>query len=102
MYNIPDYSFVHNSRRHKSGGGVGIYVKNNISFIDRVDLRLSETLCESIFIEIPQTDGKNIVVGVIYKPPDVNISQFTEAFDTIISKLVYWKINIFILWVIIT
>ena len=45
MFNIPNYSFIHSPHKSKSGGGggVGIYIHNIYTFIERPD--------PSIFIE---------------------------------------------------
>ena len=44
---------------------------------------------ETIFIEIKTTVGKNIVVGVIYKPPNGRIEIFENAMNTI--KNIPWE-----------
>ena len=53
MFDIPNYVFVHKSRKSKRGGGVGIYIKNSNKFKERTDLTIFEDgIFESIFIEI--------------------------------------------------
>ena len=44
---------------------------------------------ETIFIEIKTTVGKNIVVGVIYKPTNGRIEIFENAMNTI--KNIPWE-----------
>ena len=49
------YDFIHNPRRNRIGGGVGIYVDNDLEFKPRPDLAfpdISSPSIESLFIEI--------------------------------------------------
>ena len=60
------------NRSSKIGGGVGIYIANQMNYKIRSDLNLSdENIIESIFIELVTAVGKNIIVGVIYRPPNL-------------------------------
>jgi hypothetical protein len=69
------------NRSTKIGGGVGIYIANQINYKIRSDLNLSdENIIESIFIELVTAVGKNIIVGVLNT-------------DHQIVNLIYWKIN---------
>src|SRR6056300_434339 len=54
LYNIDGYIFCDQYRKHKKGGGVGIFVKNNVDFFIREDLSRTEHshIFESMFIEI--------------------------------------------------
>ena len=84
-FNIPGYNFVAKSRCHKSGGGVGLYVLDSISFRVRDDLDFdSNGLFDSIFIELLHDAT---LVGCIYKPPDSDVSNFTSVLDTLLSKI---------------
>ena len=54
----------------------------------RADLNLNNTEpAESLFIEIFNPRRKNIVLGVIYRPPTANVSPFTHNFDEILEKI---------------
>ena len=68
LYNIQGYNFIEKHRSEKRGGGVGIYLKENISYINRDDLILPESEFESVFIEIDKNifrKNKNLIIGVI-------------------------------------
>jgi hypothetical protein len=68
---------ISNVRQHKLGGGVGFFIKADLQFKLRNDLLSSNSkLYESIFAEIMQENGKNIIVGCIYKPPDTSVIEF--------------------------
>ena len=42
-------------------------------------------MIESIFVEICIPNGKNIIVGTVYRPPNQNVAAFLEKFNEIIS-----------------
>ena len=52
VYNINGFNFVETHRTGKSGGGVGIFLRNNILYQLRSDLTLNNEFSESLFIEI--------------------------------------------------
>jgi exonuclease III len=58
------------------GGGVGIYIAKQLKCKIRKDLNTNiEETMESVFIEISISTGKNIIVGVIYRPPNNKIEN---------------------------
>ena len=42
---------------------------------------------ESLFVELNNPFGKNIVVGVVYPPPNQTLSGFLEVFNEILSSI---------------
>ena len=88
LYTIPGYCFISNTRQHKSGGGVGLFIKSDLKFKLRTDLQSpNNKLYESIFAEILQPNSKNIIVGCIYKPPDTSVSDFNNSINNILSTI---------------
>ena len=86
-YNIPTHSLVTKSRKNKAGGGVGIFIANNINFVKREELStFKEGIFESICIEI-QLCNKRILIGVVYRPPGNKIKEFEETFE----HFFYWE-----------
>jgi hypothetical protein len=73
---FPGYKFVHKCRRTGPGGGVGLIIKNEISITDLPQLSdssLNHESYESLFVNIPLNRGRNLIVGVIYRPlPEFN------------------------------
>ena len=55
LYNIEGYNFVEAHRPSKIGGGVGIFIRNDIPFQTRNDLNIYNGFFESVFIEINKT-----------------------------------------------
>ena len=76
---------------NKIGGGVSIFIKHNVEYRTRTDLNISNKFIQSLFIEIPKSSivgSKNdVVVGVVYRPPDTDINVFTMYIKQILSTL---------------
>jgi hypothetical protein len=62
LYPIPNYTFISKHRNVKHGGGVGLYNNYTFDFKLRSDLEFSPSKYESIFAELAQPHGKNIIV----------------------------------------
>ena len=61
-------------------------MRDNISFLKRPDLEIFNEYNESIFIEIEKTVfgmEKNVIIGVIYRPPNTDINTFNDQFATL-------------------
>ena len=53
LFNIPGYHFTSNSREHKLGGGVGLYIQSDMNFKPRIHFQSSDnSMYESVFVEI--------------------------------------------------
>ena len=90
LYGMNNYEFIENHRTDKTGGGVGLFVRDNISFLKRPDLEIFNEYNESIFIEIEKTVfgmEKNVIIGVIYRPPNTDINTFNDQFATIMENI---------------
>ena len=82
------YDFTSAHRENKKGGGVGIYIAERLKYKLRKDLNINiyETI-ESTFTEVATENGENIIVVVIYRPPNNKIETFENAMNQILSKL---------------
>lgn len=68
--------FLHNDKVERNGGGVGIYVKNNINMRIRDDIGITDTF----FIEVLNTNHGNIIIIVaVYKPPNGDFHSFHDS-----------------------
>ena len=89
LYGINNYNSEHSYRSTKGGGGVALYVKNDIEYFLRDDLSTNDKNIECLFIEIDKSFiGKNqdVIVGVLYRPPDTDIATFNEYLQSILHK----------------
>ena len=93
LVNITGYNFVSNHRKSKIGGGVGIYLQNDIQYKILKECIFSDPQAiESNFVEITVPQGKNIIVGCVYRPPNQNTALFLDKFNDI-SQLSLKTIN---------
>ena len=80
------YSLEQDYRQNKRGGGVCLYIHESLQYQRKEDLRIgkdSESI-NSLFIEIDElTIGTkyNVVIGCIYRPPWVNLSDFNDLLN---------------------
>ena len=70
---INGYNFIH-SDSDSQAGGVGLYIKNSITYKVIDELYLNLNFAENIWIEV-ETNKKSIVVGVVYRHPGYIVNQ---------------------------
>lgn len=90
LISIRGYNHSYQVRTQNSHGGVSIFVKENIHYIDRKDLYNLSPSLECIFIEIPKkhANGKDdIIIGVIYRPPSGNTNEFLLSLESILDTI---------------
>ena len=69
---------------------MSIYVRDHIEFTVREDLSIQSDMCESLVIEIDKSVFKkkhNMLVGVFYRPPDINLKEFYYLTDELLQKV---------------
>ena len=75
-------------RSAKRGGGVGLYVSNQLDFKTRTELGKNlNDIIETKFIEITNKNGKNIIVGVVYRLSSGNFDFFKQAVNGILEPV---------------
>ena len=88
LYPIPGYNLVSNSRLDKRGGGVAMYIPSHFDYQVHHGLNAMSNLLETLFVEILIPGRRNIVLGVVYRPPQGNISLFmSELQDMLLNPL---------------
>ena len=68
------------------GGGVSIFIKNNLEYTHRPDLTTMLPYMECSFIEMKYNNIKYLIGG-IYRVPNTNIDSFLTNFNSIIEPL---------------
>nr|XP_039254392.1 uncharacterized protein LOC120331388 [Styela clava] len=85
---IRGYNFLHTPTK-TNAGGVGLYFKSNLnpSLVNKYMLGI--TSCEDLWVEIPISSGKfsSIIVGVVYRHPGSNESDFMNALSLTLYNL---------------
>ena len=80
-YGIDGYNAEDDCRPYRGGGGVSLSIKDTIEYTVRDDLGFQNDILETLFIEIDKDQflkKQNIIIGVIYRPPDTNIKEFKD------------------------
>ena len=107
LFGLDGYKSEHSVRPQRTGGGVSLFIKDHIEYSVRNDLSLNNDIIESKFIEIEKEilgKSKNVITGVIYRPPGTDIRTFNSYLESILTniksenKLIYmmgdWNINL--------
>ena len=95
---LPGYNIEFVNRQNQKGGGVMIYIKDSLLYSLRHDLAIQSNYYESLFIEIQNENTKNIIIGLIYRPPGLNLASFTDDFSEILEKIASEKKTLLFTW----
>ena len=90
LYTIKGYSHECVNRENRPGGGVSLYIINNLTYRIRNDLSMDLIDIDILFIEIPKTNlniNTNVLIGVCYRPQHVSATDLIEKLDQILQKL---------------
>ena len=90
---IPGYTIVRKDR-NRHGGGVALYIRDNLSFTIRNDL--VPVQLEMICVEINLPYNRSFLVSTWYRPPNANIDLFTE-YSSFVEKCDYEDKHLIIL-----
>ena len=73
LLNLENYNSVHQTRKGKKGGGICIYIHNNLDFKTRNDIDKFDDDLETSSIEIVNSKSKNFIITGIYRPPKSDV-----------------------------
>ena len=85
LFNLQNYTLIRLDREEKRGGGVAFYINEQLKFKIRKEISLKQS--ESLFLEIINPKIKNIIVGLIYRPPHGQTNLFCEDLDKCLHTL---------------
>ena len=77
----------------KQGGGLAIYVRNEISVNERRDLCIpqdKQSLYDCLFVEVDSNSqmNKNLIIGVMYRSPSQNtVKEFTSSINHLLNTI---------------
>ena len=87
---IEGYDFIHSDSSSRAGG-LGLYIKDFLTFTLKEELDLNMNLVENIWIQIETSDNtKSIIIGVVYRHPVYvaeQLKSFSKAMEELFSKL---------------
>lgn len=54
---------------------------------ERHDLTINDGSSDSLFLEVKMVNGKSVIIGVIYRPPDSDYKTFRDHFENILLHI---------------
>lgn len=85
LFELNNYTLVRQDRTDKRGGGIAFYISEQLQFKIRKEKCIQQS--ESLFLEIMSPNNKNIIIGLIYRPPHSSINLFCEDLDKCLHTL---------------
>eukprot|EP00794_Sanderia_malayensis_P006429 gene6429-7160_t len=98
LFKLPGFQFICKDRANGEGGGVAMYLSDDIKWKRRVDLEKEEIEC--IWVEVELFKAKNVLVGCIYRPPDTSNylrKDFNKLLNDMLTKVNLISVGIFLL-----
>ena len=92
---IPDlnnYSFECKDSPTEAGG-VGVYVSNDLTYCISKDLCLNVNHCKNVWLKIKTNEGKDLIIGIIYRHPGHHFQHFRDKLCENIYKINMSKSN---------
>ena len=83
---ISGYTFL-KTKSATQNGGVGLYIKDSLTFNPRNDLQSCTNEFETVWVEIENTNDKNFLIYCVYRHPNSDIDSLTVHFQNVLSKL---------------
>ena len=82
------YKLYFLNRRNKRGGGVALYVDNDLKCKQVEPMSIAtDDLMECITVEIEMEKQRNIVISCVYRAPGSNMDTFKETLEEIMDRL---------------
>ncbi|XP_013868123.1 uncharacterized protein LOC106520513 [Austrofundulus limnaeus] len=85
---LEGYEFNYINRKNKKGGGVALYINNDLKYkvVEKMSVSVDEVM-ECITIEIQFEKQKNIMVSCVYRAPASDTEVFTNYMETLFAKM---------------
>ena len=88
LFQIPRFQFVHKNRIAGEGGGVAMYLSDDLKWKRRTDLKTNEIECISVEFNIFKS--KSFLIRCIYRPPDSSSylrNDFNKNINEMLTKV---------------
>ena len=85
-YGIDGYNHIGITRSNQNGGGVSLFMSNEISYSELTEFTKVQEYIECLFLKINFKDI-TYIIGIVYRPPNSDIQQFTETLNDILSQI---------------
>ena len=87
VYAIEGYSFFAKSRINKIDGGIGLYINNSFDCKVCEELSRMTPYLECLFVECRQPLNQPVMLGVVYRPPNSDVTLFNSDILAILNGL---------------
>ena len=85
-FGIAGYNYVGLTKQSGKGGGVSLFISDDIVYSEIQELNMVEDHIECIFIKI-NIRGHTYFIGLVYRPPNSNITEFSNTMHSILDKV---------------
>ncbi len=82
---IDGYSLFH-TPTCSSKGGSALYVNSDYDTFERVDMKIQNENFQGVWLEIKNSNSKNIIVGCVYRHPRHAVDDFFSYMETVLKK----------------
>ena len=69
---------------------MSLFIRQNLSYITLNDVSICNESIESLFVElvgIRSSSGRSIIIGVVYRPPNSEVTVFNEVMEDLLHKM---------------
>ena len=87
-YGINGYNHIGLTRSNAMGGGVSLLISDEFVFCELTEYSILTEHIECLFAKITN-HGFTCIIGIVYRPPNSNISQSIDTMSDILSKSSY-------------
>ena len=80
-YNIPGYTIFEKSRVNRNGGGILLYIKNNLN-----PVQVSKPLItnvDALYVLLKDNNGAKLAIVLLYRPPAQSVQTDRDIYDQI-------------------
>lgn len=90
LIKLNNYNFVYKNRTNKRGGGVGMFIKQDVKYIENDDSIFDDDDIDMLCVDIEEqstSPGKTLKVIAIYRPPNYKFEFFINKIELILNHL---------------
>ena len=87
LYELPNYTSIHQVRKQNRGGGVSMYIHQSTEFKIQNDLSINFDDVESISVELLFENRKNTTFNVLSRQPKGQIEPFEKFSKETFSRI---------------
>lgn len=96
VVDVRGFRFLRKDRKTGRGGGVGIYIRNDIKY-SNIDInQLNSDKIENIWIKV-KIKSIEFAIGALYRPPQTSFSELVEYCDNALSHVIPEYDNVIVL-----